>query len=53
MLKKLPQVRLFRFDVDLGSEKAGIDDGSAGNIEYLLKRAGKCGMQIKVKSMNL
>ncbi|NLX76870.1 MAG: patatin [Clostridiaceae bacterium] len=38
MLKKLPQVRLFRFDVDLGSEKAGIDDGSAGNIEYLLKK---------------
>jgi len=38
MLKKLPQVTLFRFDIDLGSEKAGIDDGNTENIEYLLAK---------------
>lgn len=41
MLKKLPQVTLFRFDVDLDSEKAGIDDGSDENIEYLLGKGSE------------
>lgn len=36
MLKKLPGVTLFRIDIDLGKEKAGIDDGSEQNIEYLM-----------------
>lgn len=36
MLKKLPQVTLFRFDVGLDKGKAAFDDGSNENIEYLL-----------------
>jgi len=35
MLKKLPQVTLFRFDIELDREKGVIDDGSPENISYL------------------
>jgi len=41
MLKKLPQVRLFRFDVELDRGKGGIDDGSDENIEYLLQKGNE------------
>lgn len=38
MLKKLPQVTLFRFDVDLEKGKGVIDDGSPENLEYLTEK---------------
>lgn len=41
MLKKLPGVTLFRFDVDLDNGKAGIDDGSTENIEYLMEKGSE------------
>jgi patatin-like phospholipase/acyl hydrolase len=48
MLKKLPQVTLFRFDVELDRNKGGIDDGSTENIEYLFKK----GMEMWDKNLS-
>lgn len=39
MIKKLPQVTFFRFDVELEDEKGRIDDGSRENLEYLKRKA--------------
>jgi len=51
MLKKLPQVSLFRFDVELDRGKGGFDDGSTENIEYLVGK-GKEMWKDNIKEIN-
>ncbi len=39
MIKKLPQVTFFRFDIELEDKKGRIDDGSRENLQYLKGKA--------------
>ena len=39
MIKKLPQVTFFRFDIELEDKKGRIDDGSKENLQYLKGKA--------------
>ncbi len=39
MLKKLPQVTFFRFDIELENKKGRFDDGSRENLSYLKEKA--------------